>query len=307
MQPRKIFGFNMKNALNFSHFLETRGVYDYLTLNNNKLTSLFLEFQEEFCNSQSAKNTPYNLSAAEMNEPFSLVALATAAEYADTHREKEALLGLAKATSLALDGVGDALTRASKNGANIYRAVSLSVRSKDLFDMEAELAEDNAIKRELAEIFHSGRSEHRLEEALKESPYEKMFGGFEEIIKKRAILNKILASHKATAKDLEHAEALKEELDHLQDQIKNEMKNYNPQTLKEVVDCKQIMLTDKQTYAQGVTYDDPARKSFPIEETVAVQATMLFEDYANELYHHQTMNAQTSQSPTTTIKTYNHH
>ena len=266
MAPNRILGVNAKNAYNFMHFLETRGVYDYNTLKPYQLANLFLEYQADFhdANFAKAKAGQLSLSAREMNEPFTMCAVASMAETAESDQDYE-----------AMRCIGAALQASVEGGANVYRAIGLAIRCKEKLEYEEEINEDEEIIDDVERVFNCGSTEGRLRQCEEFSPYHNLFEMLTNLAKGREKHRQALANPgKFTSKDAADRarEDMQELLDKQQDEIRAMIAKFEAQQLVEIIKSKQEMLVEEQKYMKEQNLSE---ERFLAENNLEIQGTTI--------------------------------
>lgn len=279
----KILGVNTKNAFNFMHFLETRGVYDYTTLKNYQLANLFLEYQADYYdnNFSKAKTGQYTISASEMNEPFTMCAIASMAEVAETDQDYE-----------AMRCIGAALQASVAGGANVYRAIALAIRCKERLELQEEIDEDKEIIDDVERVFNCGSTEGRLRQCEEFSPYHEVFEMLTELAKGREKHRQALANPQkytsAIAAD-QAREALQDMLDNKQDEIRKLIAKFEAGKLDEMLKSKQLLLVEEQKY---IKEQNMSEESFLAENNIELQGTTIGREMLRELTKEQAIAPQ---------------
>ncbi len=277
MAETGILGVNPKNAYNFVHFLETRGVYDYETLQPYKLADLFLEYQADYvtANFSKVKSSPFVISERDAKEPFTLTAIATMAEYAESEQQVEAMHCISEALRVAVEG-----------GANIYKAISLSIKCKERADMQEELAEDQAIATTVEKVFRCGSTEGRLRQYEEYSPYFSIIEKLSRLSKGREEARLMYAKHGMKASTTNKVNDLEEDLDELQAAIMDEILAIKEQMeLKDIIKSKREMLAEEQKYMKEQNLSD---QRFEAENTIEAQSTAIGIDMINNPQRYMT-------------------
>lgn len=266
MAPNRILGVNPKNAYNFMHFLETRGVYDYNTLKPYQLANLFLEYQADYhdANFAKAKAGQLNISAREMNEPFTMCAVASMAETAESDQDYE-----------AMRCIGAALQASVEGGANVYRAIALAIRCKEKLEYQDEINEDEVIIDDVERVFNCGSTEGRLRQCEEFSPYHNIFEMLTQLAKGREKHRQAIAHPgKFTSKDAADRarEELQDMLDKKQDEIRQAIATFELKKLEEMIKSKQEMLVEEQKYMKEQNLTE---ERFLAENSLELQGTTI--------------------------------
>ncbi len=250
MAGAKILGVNQKNARNFLFFLESRGVYDFHVLQPYQLADLFMEYQVDYikANYDKAKTGAYTMSAAEAQDPFSMCAVATMAEYAESENDIEAMYCIGEALRVSVEG-----------GANVYRAISMSVKCKEHMQMVDEAREDAELYNKAVSVFRSGSTEGRLRQCEEHAPFHNIFEMFEKLAAGRAEVSKMTSNLSKLMRQDPDALAKKnlqeKMLDEIQAMIDDELSRIQAQQemekFREMLKSKENLLEQEQRYEKG--------------------------------------------------------
>ncbi len=231
------FAVNEQSARGFVSYLSSKGELDPMNMTEHKLAEYFMAYQQEMMadpkklsaayrtrlgeiqelGKNATVDKPFTLDMIQTREPISLIAIAEMMEYAVTIQDRDAYLLYGKVLGML-----------SKEGANIYRAINLSLRHKDMFHVDTEFMEDLALKDEFKDMAEElgfisvDCLGHALEGSPCEPLFEKIVDNYRELLAGRKEITALRTRRDAKGKHLEKAENTRHRMDELQSEIRSQ-------------------------------------------------------------------------------------
>ncbi len=185
---RNFFSINVKSAKDFTDFLMMKGISEPTSLTRDQIIPFFIEYQQELMSDKTLLATAYGRRLAEIKTKGKRAKLIPDGVITLDRFQKREFLSLIAIAELMEHAMvvederlymiyGKLLGTLAKEGANVYKALNLSLKYKDIFHVDiapiiaSQTQKDYSAKtKELANF-----SIECLSNAVAQSPYEYLF------------------------------------------------------------------------------------------------------------------------------------